>query len=92
MQWLLLPMMAIRGCGSYLRDVLKVLAIHRNLARSTFYYQCQAAQCADQQSAMEARIRTFYDEHKGRYGYQRARAGTCFQDLSMPADASSCML
>ncbi len=30
MQWLLLPMMAIRGWGSYLRDVLKVLAIHRN--------------------------------------------------------------
>lgn len=31
MQLLLLPMMAIRGWGSYLRDVLKVLAIHRNL-------------------------------------------------------------
>lgn len=50
-----------------LADLLQVAG----LARSTFYYQCQAAQCADQQSAIEARIRTVYDEHKGRYGYPR---------------------
>ena len=44
------------------------------LARSTFYYQCQATQRVDQQSAMEARIRAVYDEHKGRYGYRRITA------------------
>ena len=47
------------------------------LARSTFYYQCRASQRADQQSAMEARIRTVYDEHKGRYGYRRITAVLC---------------
>lgn len=49
-------------------DLLQVAG----LPRSTFYYQCQAAQCADQQSAMESRIRAVYDEHKGRYGYLSA--------------------
>ena len=44
------------------------------LARSTFYYQCQATQRADQHSAMEAGVRTVYDEHKGRYGYRRITA------------------
>jgi len=48
-----------------LADLLRVAG----LPRSTFYYQCQASQRADQQSALEARIRTVYDEHKGRYGY-----------------------
>lgn len=47
------------------------------LPRSTFYYQCQASQRADQQSALEARIRTVYDEHKGRYGYRRITAALC---------------
>ena len=47
------------------------------LPRSTFYYQCQASQRADQQSAVEARIRTIYDEHKGRYGYRRITAALC---------------
>lgn len=47
------------------------------MARSTFYYQCQATQRADQQSAMEARIRAVYDEHKGRYGYRRITAALC---------------
>lgn len=47
------------------------------LPRSTFYYQCQASQRADQQSALEARIRTIYDEHKGRYGYRRITAALC---------------
>lgn len=47
------------------------------MARSTFYYQCQATQRADPQSAMEARIRAVYDEHKGRYGYRRITAALC---------------
>lgn len=47
------------------------------MPRSTFYYQCQASQRADQQSALEARIRTVYDEHKGRYGYRRITAALC---------------
>jgi transposase InsO family protein len=48
------------------------------LARSTFYYQCQAAtQRADQQSAMETKIRAVYDAHKGRYGYRRITAMLC---------------
>ncbi len=47
------------------------------MARSTFYYQCKATQRADRQSAMEARIRTVYDEHKGRYGYRRITATLC---------------
>ena len=45
------------------------------LARSTFYYQYHAAaQRANQQSALEPRIRAVYDEHKGRYGYRRNTA------------------
>lgn len=44
------------------------------LARSTFYYQCRAIQRADRQSAMQARIRTVYEEHRGRYGYRRITA------------------
>ncbi|RCW72408.1 helix-turn-helix protein [Pseudorhodoferax soli] len=47
------------------------------LARSTFYYQCHATERADRQSAMQARIRTVYDEHKGRYGYRRITAVLC---------------
>ena len=47
------------------------------LTRSTFYYQCQASRHADQQSAMKARIRAVYDEHKGRYGYRRITAALC---------------
>jgi putative transposase len=47
------------------------------LARSTFYYQCQATQRADPHSDMKARIRTIYTEHKGRYGYRRIAAALC---------------
>lgn len=47
------------------------------LARSTFYYQCQATQRADQQSTLKTRIRAVYDEHKGRYGYRRITAALC---------------
>ena len=64
-----------------LADLLQVAG----LARSTFYYQCQAAQYADQQSAMEARIRTVYDEHKGRYGYRRITAALC-NSMSQPVN------
>lgn len=47
------------------------------LARSTFYYHCQATQRVDRQSTMEARIRGIYDEHKDRYGYRRITAALC---------------
>jgi len=47
------------------------------LARSTFYYQCQAILRSEQQSDMEAKIRVVYDEHKGRYGYRRITAALC---------------
>ena len=48
------------------------------MARSSiFYYQCQVAQRADQHSAMEPRIRSVYDQHKGRYGYRRITAALC---------------
>ncbi len=53
-----------------LADLLQVAG----LARSTFYYQCQATQRADAQSILAARIRTVYDEHKGRYGFRRITA------------------
>ena len=56
-----------------LADLLQVAG----LARSTFYYQCQATQRAEQQCAMETGIRTVYDEHKGRYGYRRITAALC---------------
>ena len=56
-----------------LADLLQVAG----LARSTFYYQCQATQRADPHSTMEASIRTVYDEHKGRYGYRRITAALC---------------
>jgi transposase InsO family protein/transposase-like protein len=56
-----------------LADLLRVAG----LARSTFYYQCQAAQRANPQSAMEPKIRAVYEEHKGRYGYRRITAALC---------------
>ncbi len=46
------------------------------LARSTYYYHCKASQRADS-SAMEVKIRTVYDKHKGRYGYRRITAALC---------------
>ena len=51
-------------------DLLQVAG----LARSTFYYQCQAAQRVNPHSTMEPKIRAVYDEHKGRYGYRRITA------------------
>jgi transposase InsO family protein len=41
------------------------------LARSTFYYQHKVLQAADKYADLKARIRTIFDEHKGRYGYRR---------------------
>jgi len=56
-----------------LADLLQVAG----LARSTFYYQCQAILRTEQQSAMEVKILAVYDEHKGRYGYRRITAALC---------------
>lgn len=47
------------------------------MARSAFYDHCKATKRADQQRAMETRIRAVYDEHKGRYGYRRITAAPC---------------
>ena len=47
------------------------------LARSTFYYQCQAIVRTELQSDMELKIRAAYDKHKGRYGYRRITAALC---------------
>ena len=55
-----------------LADLLKVAG----LARSSFYYQCQAIQRVEPND-MEARIRAVYDKHKGRYGYRRITATLC---------------
>ncbi|XWZ83964.1 IS3 family transposase [Paraburkholderia sp. A3RO-2L] len=41
------------------------------LARSTFYYQCKALQMADKHAQLKARIRSVFEQHKGRYGYRR---------------------
>jgi putative transposase len=56
-----------------LADLLHVAG----LARSTFYYQCQAISRPEQQGDMEANIRAVYDKHKGRYGYRRITAALC---------------
>ena len=55
-----------------LADLLKVAG----LARSPFYYQCQAIQRVEPND-MVAKIRAVYDEHKGRYGYRRITATLC---------------
>lgn len=64
-----------------LADLLQVAG----LARSTFYYQCQAILRSEQQSDMEVEIRTIYDEHKGRYGYRRITAALC-RSLAEPVN------
>jgi putative transposase len=56
-----------------LADLLQVAG----LARSTFYYQCQAILRTEQESDMEVKIRAVYEEHKGRYGYRRITATLC---------------
>ncbi|WP_165491607.1 hypothetical protein [Stutzerimonas kirkiae] len=47
--------------GARHHNKLADLLLVAGLACSAFYYQCQAIQRADQQSVMEARIRTVYD-------------------------------
>ena len=47
------------------------------LSRGTFYYRCQAIPRDALQSDMEVKIRTIYEEHKGRYGYRRITATLC---------------
>lgn len=56
---------------------LALLLQAAGLARSTFYYQCQAMQRADKHGDMKTRIRDVYAEHKGRYGYRRIAAALC---------------
>lgn len=48
-----------------------------SLARSTFYYQCNAIARTEKHSDLKAKIRSVYDEHKGRYGYRRITAELC---------------
>ena len=47
------------------------------LSRGTFYYRCQAIPRDALQSDMEVKIRTIYEEHKGRYVYKRTTATLC---------------
>ena len=54
-------------------DLLQVAG----LARSTFYYQCQAMERVDKHSEIKAQICAVYTEHKGRYGYRRIAAALC---------------
>ena len=53
-----------------LASLLKVV----NLARSTFYYQQKVLQAGDKYASLKVRIRTLFDQHKGRYGYRRITA------------------
>ena len=54
-----------------LADLLRIAS----LARSTFYYhQRQQIEQTASQSDLRAKIRTVYDQHKGRYGYRRITA------------------
>lgn len=44
------------------------------LARSTFYYQCQAQRAGDRYAKLKHQIQGVFDKHKGRYGYRRITA------------------
>lgn len=46
-----------------LADLLKVAG----LARSTFYYQQKVLQARDKYASLKDRIRTLFEQHKGRY-------------------------
>ncbi|WP_368666850.1 IS3 family transposase [Xenorhabdus sp. PB62.4] len=50
---------------------LKHLLCAINLARSVFYYQCQALKKTRAYEQEIEMIKTLYHEHKGRYGYRR---------------------
>jgi putative transposase len=41
------------------------------LARSTFYHQCKVSQVAGKHAQLKTRIRSIFEQHKGRYGYRR---------------------
>lgn len=64
-----------------LADLLQIAG----LARSTFYYQCQAIARADQHKAMKASIRGICNKHKGRYGYRRITV-TLSKSMAQPVD------
>ncbi len=64
---------------------MAVLLQVAGLARSTFYYQCQALQRADKHSDMKTQICAVYTEHKGRYGYRRIAAALC-DSMSKPVN------
>ncbi|KRP58684.1 Transposase InsO and inactivated derivatives [Pseudomonas orientalis] len=44
------------------------------LSRSTFYYQQKVLHAADKYAELKDKIRSTFDEHKGRYGYRRITA------------------
>lgn len=44
------------------------------LSRSTFYYQQKVLQAGDKYACLKNRIRTLFEQHKGRYGYRRITA------------------
>lgn len=50
-----------------LRHLLRAI----KLARSVFYYQCQALKVPDRYENEKALIHQIFSEHKGRYGYRR---------------------
>ena len=56
-----------------------------DIARSTYYYQCQPNARAEQQSDMQCRIRAVYDKDKGRYGYRRITA-TLSKSMAEPVN------
>ena len=53
---------------------LRVLLKAADLARSVFYYHRQARDEEDKYDAVKKRIRSIFDEHRGRYGYRRITA------------------
>ena len=44
------------------------------LSRSTFYYHQQALKVGDKYDQVKQRIRSIFDQHRGRYGYRRITA------------------
>lgn len=61
--------MIVRALRQYHR--LDHLLRAAQLARSTFYYQCQVLQQPNKNAAISDRIKTLYWHHRGRYGYRR---------------------
>ena len=76
---------ALTSCADKARLITRLRRHHKladllqvaGLARSTFYYQCREILRSEQQSDMKVKIRTIYDEHKGRCGYRRITAALC---------------